>query len=181
MISEALAVLETEEQRNELAEFYEIYKNRFYSIAYEHLHNRQDSEDAIQEAFLSIAKNPNALFKILPEKRISYLSVIVRNSAYKIWNRKHKIEETQTELTYDFICDTASPEEQITSELSCEEIYSFIETLPEASKTAVYLKLSFDMKYSDIAKELGISEEAARKRVTRAIHQIRKFMEGKDE
>ena len=34
MISTALALLETDEQRNVLSEFYQKYKNRFYAIAY---------------------------------------------------------------------------------------------------------------------------------------------------
>lgn len=55
MISAALAILETEEERNELSDFYEKYKNRFYAIAFERLHNEQDSEDAIQETFLRSA------------------------------------------------------------------------------------------------------------------------------
>lgn len=57
MISEVLAVLETEEQRNELAAFYEKNKSRFYAIAFGHLHKK---------------KNPRTLFrKLLPQLPIS--------------------------------------------------------------------------------------------------------------
>ena len=38
MISTALALLKTDEQRNVLSEFYQKYKNRFYAIAYSKLH-----------------------------------------------------------------------------------------------------------------------------------------------
>lgn len=62
MITAALAVLKTDEQRNIISDFYQMYKNRFYAIAYEHLHNLQDSEEAIQEAFLRIAVNPYKFF-----------------------------------------------------------------------------------------------------------------------
>lgn len=62
MISSALAVLKTDEQRNELSEFYEENKSRLYSIAFERLHNRQDAEDALQETFLGIAYIPEKFF-----------------------------------------------------------------------------------------------------------------------
>lgn len=62
MISSALAVLKTDEQRNELSEFYEENKSRLYSIAFERLHNRQDAEDVIQESFLGIAYIPEKFF-----------------------------------------------------------------------------------------------------------------------
>ena len=39
MITAALAILQTDEQRTIISDFYQKYKNRFYAIAYEHLHN----------------------------------------------------------------------------------------------------------------------------------------------
>ena len=55
MISVALAIIENENQRNELAAFYEKNKSRFYAIAFGHLHKKEESEDAVQEAFSEIA------------------------------------------------------------------------------------------------------------------------------
>ena len=70
MITAALAVLKTDEQRNIISDFYQMYKNRFYAIAYEHLHNPQDSEEAIQEAFLRITVNPDKFFSLSGDERI---------------------------------------------------------------------------------------------------------------
>ena len=70
MISAALAVLESEEQRNELSEIYEQNISNFYNIAFQHLHNKHDAEDAIQDAFLSVAGNPDTFFAV-PPKRLS--------------------------------------------------------------------------------------------------------------
>ena len=64
MISAALAVLESEEQRNELSEIYENNISNFYNIAFQQLHNKHDAEDTIQEAFLAIAKNPGPFFDV---------------------------------------------------------------------------------------------------------------------
>ncbi len=54
MISGALAILETDKQRNELSEFYKENKTRLYRFAFSRLHNRESAEDALQEAFLNI-------------------------------------------------------------------------------------------------------------------------------
>ena len=72
MISAALAIIEDESQRNELSDIYERNIKTFYSIAFSKLNNKQDAEDAIQEAFLAIAKNPAPLFNIPSDKRVSY-------------------------------------------------------------------------------------------------------------
>lgn len=179
MISAALAVLETEEQRNELSEIYQKYSGCFYSIAMSKLHNKQDAEEAIQEAFLSIAKNPDCFFNITRENRLSYINVIIRNASFRIWNRKNKIRANETELRSDVADKTFSFDEKLCSDLTREEIYDFIDTLPELSKEALYLRIHLQMKYSDIAVELGITEDAVKKRITRAADSIFRFVEEK--
>lgn len=78
MISAALAVLETDEQRNELSEFYKEKLGKLYSIAISKLHNQQSAEDAIQETFLRICKYPKKFFEIEVHKRLPYAVIIIR-------------------------------------------------------------------------------------------------------
>lgn len=180
MISAALAILESEEQRNELSELYKQNIKQFYSIAYSKLHNRQDAEDAIQEAFLSVAKNPDIFFSVEQGKRVSYLNVMIRNISFRIWNKNIEIEENQVEFDENIADGSISADEKIISKCDCEKIYRFINTFSETTKTALYLRTHLRMKYSDIAKQLDISEQAVKKRVSRAILKIREFMEGID-
>ncbi len=178
MIAAPLAVLEDEGQRNELAEFYEKNKGWFYNIAFGHLHNKSDAEDAVQNAFLAVAKDPESFFAIPQEERVRYMNVIIRNISIRIWNQNKRIQSNQVELSGDIV-DTGIPmEERIFSECSRDEIYDFIDTLPEAEKTAIFLRIHLNLKYSDIAKRLEISEEAAKKRINRAANKIKRFMEG---
>lgn len=181
MISAALAVLKTDEERNALSEIYTKNIKSFYSIAFSKLHNAHDSEDSIQEAFLAIARNPDNFFAIPQEKRVSYINVMIRNISFSIWNKKLKIEDTQVELDENIVDESISLDEKISSELSCIEIYRFIDTLSETTKTALYLKIHFHMKYSDIASQLEISEEAVKKRIARATVKIKQFMEDNHE
>lgn len=176
MISAALAILESDEQRNELSEIYESNMKKFYSIAFSRLHNKQDTEDAIQDAFLAVAKNPDVFFNIPIDKRVSYINVIIRNVSCKIWNEKHKIFENESEL-YDDIEEHFSTEEIVLDEYACEQVLKFIDTLSDISKSAVYLKINLNLKNNEIAKVLGISEEAAKKRLARAITQIKQYTE----
>lgn len=50
--------------------------------------------------------------------------------------------------------------------------------MPEGVKSAVYLRLNLGLTNNDIANTLGISEEVARKRIARAINQIKQYMDG---
>ena len=169
MISAALAVLESEEQRNELSEIYENNISNFYNIAFQQLHNKHDAEDAIQDAFLAIANNTSIFFGIPNENKMPYINAVIR---------KHATAEREVEFNEQLIEDSIPLDERIVSEYSCEDIYRFIDTFPDTTKTAIYFRIHFDMKYSDIAKTLNISEDAAKKRVERAIAKIKQFMEG---
>lgn len=133
MISAALAVLESEEQRNELSDIYEQNVSNFYNIAFQHLHNKQDAEDAIQEAFLAIAKNPGPFFDVAVNKRISYINVIIRNTAYKMRDKKNKVSENEIVLDDTIIDEQISVEDMMLSNYSCDKLLEFIGTLPEAT------------------------------------------------
>ncbi len=177
MISAALAILENEDERNELAEIYNQNVKTFYSIAFSRLHNQDDAEDAIQEAFLAIANNPDIFFRVPKQKRVSYLNVVIKNISCKMWNKKHNIKEHEGELNELISDERTLVEEHLLSNYSCQQIIDFMKTMPEITQTAIYLKADLEMNNSDISKVLGISEEATRKRIARAISQIKQFVE----
>lgn len=177
MISAALAILKTDEERNELSEIYERNKDTFYSIALSKLHTKHDAEDAVQEAFLAIAKNPEVFFGISPEHRVSYINVIIRNISFKLWNKKNHIVEKETELYDDIPDEHNSTEEEVLNDASCDCVLRFIDTLPEGTKAAIYLRMSLELKNSEIANVLGITEDAVKKRISRGLQQIKQYME----
>ncbi len=178
MISSALAVMENEEQRNELAEFYEKNKTRFFAVAYGHLHNNEDAEDVIQEAFLRIADKPDKFFSKSQRDRVLYAAVIIKNISIDIYHKKQKYGY---EALTDDIVDAGIPViERAVGERAREELTTFIRSLSEALRQALFLKIHYQMTTAEIAKALGISETAARKRISDAEKRIRRYMEDKD-
>ncbi len=178
MFADAIAIIEDESQRNELSEFYEENKNRFYAIAFSNVHNKTDAEDAVQEAFLRIVKKPELFFTKSWNDRILYTSVIVRNVSADIYlkNYKYKCDN----LTDDIEDDCLPLLERTVGELSRDELMRFIASLSEALRQALLLKIHYQMTTSEIASALGISETAARKRISDAGKKIRRFMEANE-
>lgn len=93
MIGGALAVLETEERRNELAEFYADHKSDLYAYALSRTHNREKAEDAVQETFLRIAKYPERFFELPVHKRMSYAVIVTGNAVKDILNESARSAE----------------------------------------------------------------------------------------
>ncbi len=178
MIAGALATIEDESQRNELSEFYEENKSSFYAIAFSKLHNKPDAEDAVQEAFLRLVEKPDIFFSKSRNDRILYTSVIVRNVSVDIYLKKHKHECES--LTDDIEDDSLPLLERTIGELSRDELMGFIASLSEALRQALFLKIHYRMTTCEIASALGISETAARKRLSDAEKKIRLFLEGRE-
>lgn len=180
MISAALAVLETDEQRNELSEFYEENKSRLYAIAFEHLHIQQDSEDAIQETFLRIADKPDKFFSLSRTEQSFYVSAIVRNVSVDMFNRKNK---HQTDNISEDIIYQSEPElleNSLLEKISHDELLDFINNLPVLQRNVLMLTCLSELSISETADVLRISKNAVNQRLYLARKSIRKFIEGRN-
>ena len=174
MINAALAVLQTDEQRNILSEFYEENKNKFFSLAYAKLQNSEESEDAVQEAFLRIVKYPEKFFSIEPHKRLPYSIIIIRNVVLQMLEKQ--VKYTFEELPEDIPDSNLSIEDISIGNVARSELVEFIQTLSEAKKQAVILKGVYGLNNREIADVLGITESAVRRRIADAYGRIIYFV-----
>jgi len=176
VITAALAMIRDESQRNELADFYERHKDRFFDIAFSRLHNNEDAEDVVQEAFSKIALHPEKFFEISHNKRVAYFDVIIRNTAIDIFRKKNR--HPDSELSTDIPDNELELEDKIIGEISCDELKRFISSLPPLQKNVLELKAVYDLSISETAELLSISETAVRQRLYNARRAITKFING---
>ena len=179
MITAALAVLQTDEQRIIISDFYQKNKNRFYAIAYEHLHNPQDSEEAIQEAFLRIAVDPDKFFSLSGDGRIYFVSAIIRNVSIDMYNKKakHQLEELPEDLIYR--SDPEFLENSLLEKISHKELLDFINDLPGLQRNVLILTCLSEFSISETAEALGVSKTVVNQRLYLARKSIRSFIERK--
>ena len=174
MIDATFAVIENEDQRNELAEFYSTNKDRLYSIALSKLHNAQEAEDAVQEVFSRIADKPEKFFDIPPENRLAYTDVIVRNIAVDMFNGKNKVHIEQLEESED---NGISLENSLFDKISRDEILTFVDKLPSLQRDVLALHCFFGLTIDETAQRLNISLAAAKKRLMLARKAIKAFID----
>lgn len=179
MITAALAILKTDEQRTIISDFYQKNKNRFYAIAYEHLHDPQDSEEAIQETFLRIAVDPDKFFSLSGDGRIYFASAIIRNVSIDMYNKKtkHQLEELPEDLIYR--SDPEFLENSLLEKISHKELLDFINGLPELQRNVLILTCLSELSISDTAETLGVSKAVVNQRLYLARKSIRSFIERK--
>lgn len=181
MIAAALAILENEGQREELSEFYEKYKSKLYAIAFEHLHNREEAEDAVQNAFLRIADKPETFFSISGTKRLHYLCAAVKNISLNTVKARKRVvlEEVSEDIVYRN--DENLIENTLLEKLSRNEIIAFIDALPEAQRMVLILSYSAKLSADETASALNIPVSKVYKRLCAARKAVKKFIEERNE
>lgn len=177
MISAALAILETDEQRSKLAEFYKKNKQRFFAIAFSKLHNREAAEDAVQEAFLRLADKPEKFFAIPANKQVAFADVIIRNVSVDMFKQENRIETVE-------MTDAVSSEgleipldEKIVGYISRDELIGFISGLSPLLRDVLELKVVIGLSNHEIARMLSVTENVVRQRLFQARRAITEFME----
>lgn len=175
MISSALAVLESDEQRNMLAEFYEENKNRFFHIALSKLHNYEAAEDAVQEMLLRIVDKPEKFFALDNLRKISYACAVLRNISVNLFNNGAKIKEYLSDDNYKdefFILD-----DSLFDNISCNEIVSYIDNLPELQRDVLIMTCLVGATISETAEALRISVRAVNQRLYLARKSLKSFID----
>lgn len=175
MIDATFAVIENEEQRNELAAFYEKYKHRLYHIALKKIQNEIDAEDAVQEVFSDIADKPERFFEISSDKRLAYVDVMLRNIAVDMFKQKNNIRIE--ELNEDIEDDGVSLENTLFDKIWRGEIVEFINNLPTMRRSVLMFHCFFDMSITEISQRLNISPATVRKHLALARKAVREFID----
>lgn len=172
-----LDLIEEKQDKNRFEELYYAYKDLMYSVAYSLVKNAESAEDCVQEAFLYIAKHFDRIDDIRSNRTRNYVATIVRGLAMKQFNKSAKIstfEET------DFQQEPASVqnlEEDYLTKCKVEQLRSAINQLDEIYRIPLYMKAIYDMKSSEIAKLLGVSDDTVRRRIYLARKKIKEIME----
>jgi RNA polymerase sigma-70 factor, ECF subfamily len=170
--------------RSAFVELYERHSRKLLPRIYRITKNREDAEDAFQDAVLRAFAHMKGF-----EGRSNFTSWLTRiaiNSALMVL-RKRRGGEVSIDQIFDDSENsraweprdlTETPEARYARRESEELVRSAIQRLPCIFREAVELQHSRDYSSSQIAEELGISVSAAKSRLTRARRAMRRRLSG---
>lgn len=132
--------------------------------------NDDDVADLTQECMLRIYLSLDSLRDV--ERIEPWLRVIVRNAVYS-WYRERKREQEVYTLGLE-----TEHEAEIYSFPADEMLLQFVvqealQTLSESEQRMFELRYGHGLSYREIAQQMGLNEEAVRKRITRALARLK--------
>ena len=151
---------------------YERYAARMYRLAFAVLKQTQDAEDAVQEAFITVAKKAD-LYGSLPEEKLkAALIVITKSRALNILRKRREIPDG--ELIERTLPGDTVP---LSGGIGLKEA---IASLPAAAREMVLLRFADGFSVKEIAGMLDAKPETVRTTLYRARGQIRRFLESEE-
>jgi len=144
------------------------HSRTLFAVAYGILQNREEAEDAVQEALVKAWKSRWRVRD--PEKFPAWLAMIARHRARDVF-RKRRTLPLPNETTEFLPVET----NRITSDdLLEQKMHSALAALPEIHRSALILRYFEQMDYATIENTLGLTNGALRGILGRALASMRK-------
>lgn len=165
---------------NEFAVFKELFDMYYHSLliyAYQKVNDRAVAEDMVQEVFLSMWAHREQidfdmplrgyLFRAVHNQCVNYLqschfALSVSGNEASVWLHREIVEYNQHDTL-------------LLKELA-DEIFFFIDTLPEQCRKVFKLSRQDGLKNKEIAALLGISEKTVESHIGKALKDLRAYL-----
>lgn len=145
----------------ELSKAWEQHADRLLLIARSF---GEPAEDAVQEAFLALAKRNE-----LPNEPLAWLARVARNQLLQ-WKRSEKRTEDRLRARLNLaekFCSNSM------DTLDAVEVAQAVDDLPDSQRQIVVLHLWGQLKFEQIGEIVNISKSTAHRRYLEALEQLR--------
>jgi RNA polymerase sigma-70 factor (ECF subfamily) len=161
------------------------HSRALFAVAYGILQNREEAEDAVQDALVKAWKSRWRVRD--PEKFPAWLCMIARHRARDLFRRRRTVPLDENLQEHPLLaapkpgeggsCPTSSPSDVADETERNEKIRSALAALPEIHRSALMLRYFEKMDYRTIENRLGLTNGALRGILGRALATMRKQLQ----
>lgn len=165
MLMICLNLVDTPEEKSKFTQLYDRYRGLMFYVAREILKDEGLAEDAVQEAFIRLAKHLKKINDIECNKTKHFIVIIVESASKDIWRR----EKRQAAVSWEEIEGSLYfPAKERVEELSgLTDVERAILELPLTYRQIFVMKYVWGYSNKEIGEVLGIRQGALRQRIAR--------------
>ncbi len=144
------------ERRDGLQVLVDAYRRPLFDLCFQLTRNREDAEDALQEAFLSVHRD---LGSFRGDSRLStWLYRVTMRAALRVKARRPPLAEEFTSAVADSAQLAHSPQEMLDARLTSHRLNRAFHRLPAESRTVLSLFAVEGLSHAEIADVLGVPQ-----------------------
>lgn len=164
-------MLETDEEREDFAEFYTKHQGKCLAVANAITNNRVWAEEAVHNAFVRMIQHKDKYFTDLRKRTRTQIVIMVRSEAINILNREKKLDHSLLDDVEQIISNDEPDSIRIVAgKETLNRLEHHISQLDEISQALYEMKYILEKSDGEIADMIGLSKNA----VAIRIHRIRK-------
>ena len=163
-----LQMLDTPEEKIRFEQIYLKYRGLMCHVAEGILHDHQEAEDAVHNAFLKIIKKFSKFQNTPAQDLAPQIVAIARNEAISLLRKRKDLAPLED---WEGFAETAE---------EVSEYHSLVDTftlLPQTYRAAMEMKLLLGYSDGEIAAKLGLSKTAVSVRISRGRQLLRDIVE----
>lgn len=173
-----LDAIETEEEKSKFTVLYDEYQHLMYYVSYQILGDVDKAEDCVQDSFLKIIGVLHSIEQIRSNRTKNFILTITKNQALNVYNKNKRIGFRTIVLEeLKVLPDTGSVYEVS----DAQDLKDLIALMPEKYRAVLELVIVYGRDSKQLAKLLGASEDAVRKRLERARKMLKLLLKEKGE
>ena len=163
-----LQMLDTPEEKIRFEQIYLKYRGLMYHVSDGILHNRQDSEDAVHNAFLKVI-NKFSKFQDAPAKDLArQIVAIARNEALSLLRKQRDTAPLEDWEGFAETAEEVSDYHALVDSFAC---------LPQTYRAVMEMKLLLGYSDGEIAAKMGLSKKTVSVRISRGRQLLRDIVE----
>jgi len=177
-----MMVFDTAQERDKFEQAYARYNRMGFYYAREILHDDALAEDALQDAFLALARNLDKIGDVDCNKSFNYFVTIVKNTAISALRRQRRaqmVDIDDDDCVFQLEDRAAGPEETAVSRDGYERLLAAIRTLKPEYQAPLLLKYANGFSEAEIAKTLGMTVSNVSVRIHRAKQKLNVILKEK--
>jgi len=167
-------MVDTPEQKRKFAALYDKYRYLMFKVAFDILHDHHLAEDALQEAFVRVAKHMECIGRLEETATKRYMITITKNSAIDFYRKQNNLRSR--EIYVDELAEYPVPLDYMASEED-RGVLDILKNLPPKYRDVFLLKYSAHQSNRQIAEACGIREGTVRQRLARGKRLIAEELE----
>lgn len=175
MLTICLSMLDTDGQRTSFERFYREHRQMMYALALGILHNSADAEDAVSQAFFSIAQCFEKISHLPCHEMKAYAVIVVKNKALNMYKRNKREAERTVRLDSELLQDSDFERKRFS------DLAQAVAALDERYKDVITLYCYYGFSAKQTAELLGIHIDTVRHRAMRAKKLLKEALEKGEE
>ena len=154
------------------------YGKVFHSLSFKILNNHQDAEECVNDSYLGTW---NAIPPAKPNPLLAFVCKIVRNISLKRYEqntaaKRNSHYDVAMEELEGCLASAVTIEEEIAERELTEIIEAFLNSLSKENRVIFLRRYWFFDTYTDIAKQVGLTEKNVSVRLTRIRKELRNYL-----